>query len=234
VKRTFASLFGRIRNTGPIVPGLLLVLAAGLVHGLWSNRWGDNADLEAAAARLHDLPLDFEGWSGREQTIDPERLAHAEAAGCLARNYAGGTDNQKVVVMLLCGRFGPLSVHTPEICYGGAGYEMLGSPARSVVPLGDGSSAEVWTARFHKPGDPDASPLRVVWAWSAGKGWLAPRSPRWTFRREPVLYKLYVAREMSRQDDSVESDPCFAFLRAWLPRVDEALFGAPQRKGTAQ
>lgn len=234
MKRTFASLFGRIRTIGPVAAGLLLVLATGLVHGLWSNRWGDNADLETAAARLHDIPLDIEGWSGSEQKIDPERLAQAEAAGCLARSYAGDTDEKRLSVVLLCGRFGPLAVHTPEVCYGGAGYEMLGSPARSVVPLDDGSSAEVWTARFHKPADPSASPLRVVWAWSAGKGWLAPRSPRWTFRREPVLFKFYLAREMPRMDDPAEGDPCFTFLRAWLPRVDEALFGTPERKQIAQ
>src|SRR2546429_261782 len=73
-------------------------------------------------------------------------------------------------------------------------------------------------------GGPRGPPPRgVVGGWSAGRGWLARKMPRWTFRREPVLYKLYVAREMSRPDEPVESDPCFAFLRAWLPRVNAVL-----------
>jgi hypothetical protein len=233
VKRTFANLLGRVQRTGPLAAGMVLVLAAGLVHGLWTDRWSNNADLEAAAGRLRAVPLDLESWTGRAQEFDTERIARAEAAGHLSRIYEG-PDGQKVSVVMLCGRFGPLAVHTPDICYGGAGYEMLGVPARFNVPLSETSRAEVWTARFHRPGSPGDPPLRVVWAWSAGKGWLAPKLPRWTFRREPVLYKLYVAREMSRADEPAESDPCFAFLRVWLPRVDTVLFGFTAEKGDAQ
>src|SRR5438270_9326493 len=112
VKRTFANLWGRIQQTGSIMAGMVLVLAAGLVHGLWTNRWSDNADLEAAAARLRDVPKDVGDWAGHDQEIDLERIARAEAAGSLLRNYAG-PDGQKVSVVLLCGRFGPLAVHTP-------------------------------------------------------------------------------------------------------------------------
>jgi hypothetical protein len=233
MNRTFANLFGRIQQTGPVATGMVLVLAAGLVHGLWTDRWSDNADLEAAAARLREVPRDIGDWAGQDQEIDPARVARAEAAGILSRTFAG-PDGQKVSVVLLCGRFGPLAVHTPDICYGGTGYEMLGAPARFNVPLSGTSSAEVWTARFHRPESPGGAPLRVVWAWSAGKGWLAPTMPRWTFRREPVLYKLYVAREITRPDEPAEQDPCFAFLRAWLPPVNAALFGAADGQARAQ
>src|SRR5437879_3988680 len=133
MKQTFANLFGRLQHAGPIVAGFVLVLAAGLVHGLWTNRWSDNADLEAAAARLADIPRDVDGWKGHDQEIDHQRIARAEAAGYLARTYTGPS-GQKVSVVVLCGRFGPLAVHTPDICYGGAGYEMLGTPARFLVP----------------------------------------------------------------------------------------------------
>jgi Protein of unknown function (DUF3485) len=211
-----------LRWAAPLVAGLALVLGGGLVHGLWTNRWGDTHDLEEAAARLTGVPLDIGPWKGRDLPLDSERLARAEAAGYLHRDYTDPQTKQTISVVLLCGRFGPLAVHTPDVCYGGAGYQMVGSPRRlrlSAKP----QAAEVWTTCFHKPNSPDA-PLRVFWTWSAGKGWLAPDLPRWAFRMEPVLFKLYAAHEMSRVDDPAEDDPCVAFLRAWLPQLDRRLF----------
>src|SRR5207248_10835164 len=97
-----------------------VVLAAGLVHGLWSDRWGDNRDLEAAAARLRQVPRRVGEWQGHDKAIEADRVARAEAVGYLHRTYAG-PGGQAVSVVLLCGRFGPLSVHTPDVCYGGGG-----------------------------------------------------------------------------------------------------------------
>jgi hypothetical protein len=218
-------LFAAARSVLPVVVGLLLVLVTGLVHGLWSNRWSGRGDLEAAAARLTLAPLNVAGWKGHEEPpLDERRVARAGAAGHLRRLYVN-EQGQAIAVTLLCGRFGPLSVHTPDVCYGGAGYEMLGAPVRRQVRLAGGGTAEVWTARFHKPAAPAEAPLRICWAWSAGTGWQAPSSPRWTFRMRPVLSKLYVARELTRLDEPLEGDPCFVFLAQWLPELDKVLFG---------
>src|SRR5438045_1400994 len=112
VKRTFANLCERMQQIGLVAAGLVLVMAAGVVHGLWTNRWSDHAVLEAAGARLREVPRGIGDWTGEDQEIDPDRLARAEAAGSLLRTYTG-PDGQKVSVVLLCGRFGPLAVHTP-------------------------------------------------------------------------------------------------------------------------
>jgi len=219
-------------RTLPLAAGLAVLVAAGLVHGLWSNRWGDNRDLEAAAGRLRAIPLDVAGWKGHEKKIDADRIGRAEAVAYLHRTHVG-PGGRAVSVVLLCGRFGPLSVHTPDVCYGGAGYQMLGQPTRHRLRLDDGTTVEFWTARFQKPDDYAAPPLRILWTWSAGKDWLAPSMPRWTFRMEPVLFKLYVAREMATAEEPLETDPCLEFLRAWLPRADDALFGDAE-KATAR
>ena len=222
---SWARLCSSVRSALPIVVGLLFVLATGLVHGLWSNRWSGEGDLEAAAARLPEAPLNVAGWKGRDEpALDARRLARAGAAGHLRRFYVNDK-GQGISVALLCGRFGPLSVHTPDVCYSGAGYEMLGAPLHREIHLADGGTAEVWTARFHKPSAPTEAPLRLYWTWSAGAGWKAPNSPRWTFRMRPVLYKLYVARELTRLDEPPENDPCFQFLASWLPQLDKRLFG---------
>jgi hypothetical protein len=122
------------------------------------------------------------------------------------------------------GRFGPLSVHTPDICYGASGYVVQGSQKPFEIKTADGSVARFWTARFVKPGAADAPSLRIYWSWNPGDSWQAPANPRWTFRMKPVLYKLYV----TTRDEAAEADVAVAFLRDWLPRLDQALFDQPK------
>jgi hypothetical protein len=203
-----------------------VVLCTGLVHGLWTQRWADNRDLEEAAARLERVPVDVGDWHGEDLGIDAVKLARAEAAGYLFRRYTNRGTGQSVNVMVLCGRFGPLSVHTPDVCFGGAGYATLGSATRvSVAADGGAPVADLWAARFEKKTGPVAQGLRALWSWSTGRGWQAPDYPRLVFRAAPVLYKLYVVRELARPDEPLDDEPGTALLRDLLPQLDAALGG---------
>jgi hypothetical protein len=227
MKTDLLSLMHRARGRLLVVAALVLLVGAAVVHGLWTDRWGDAGDLEAALKHMNDVPLTAGPWQGKEHALDPEQVEQAERVG-IARTircqFVRTPENDSVSVILMGGRFGPLSVHTPDICYGGAGYVMVGQPVRSEVKREDGSTAKFWTARFHKPQSPGTAPLRIYWAWNAGNGWMAPDNPRFTFRRKPVLFKLYLAREMTSLNDSLEWDPGIPFLRSWLPTLDRALF----------
>src|SRR5207244_1355928 len=127
-------------------------------------------------------------------------------------------------VILMCGRAGRMAVHTPEVCYGGAGFDMLGAPAPYPVAF-DGKQAIFWTARFAKPNTPGAD-LRLCWAWNAGGAWQAPSSPRWTFRGQPFLYKLYVIEEEAgyRRGGSAQADALADFLPHLLGALERTLF----------
>ena len=72
--------------------------------------------------------------------------------------------------------------------------------------------ADFWTARFIKSG-PSADPLRIFWAWSAAGNWSAPTNPRWTFGGAPFLCKLYVIRQMAKQDEPMEKEEALDFIR---------------------
>jgi hypothetical protein len=109
-------------------------------------------------------------------------------------------------------------VHTPDVCYGGAGYEMLGAPARcEVAPAGGGPPAEFWVARFRKEGLGERHQLRIFWAWRPwGGAWQAADNPRLAFGRVPALCKLYVVREMTSPDEPLEDDPALGLIRLLL------------------
>lgn len=210
-----------------VASAVLLLLGTAVVHGLWTDRWGDARDLETALARMDDAPLSAGPWAGKEQPLEPEQVEQAARVGIartLRRQYIRTPGNDSASVILMGGRFGPLSVHTPDICYGGAGYVMAGKPIRCEVIRADGATAVFWTARFHKPRTAESPPLRIFWGWNAGSGWTAPDNPRFAFRRKPVLFKLYAAREMTSLSEPLNLDPSLPFLGSWLPALDATLF----------
>src|SRR5947209_8583173 len=115
-----------------IVTATLAVVASGLVHGFWTDRWRPSVATAEAVARLEGVPLDLGGWRGHRD--DKPAPTGAGVAGSLQRTYVNGK-GQVVKMALLCGRPGPLSVHTPVACYGGSGYT-VDAPVRAPVGLG--------------------------------------------------------------------------------------------------
>jgi hypothetical protein len=218
----------------PLVLAAAIVLSSGLVHGLWTNRWGRSEDMERAVGSLERIPMDIGDYSAKAQQLDPKQVALGEIAGYLYRRYTNRLTGRTVSVLLLCGRSGPLSVHQPQVCLGGAGYEMIGAETkyspRSAPP---GRSAEFWTAQFAKPAMPESQRQQVLWAWNATGDWRAPKEdPRWTFAGQRVLFKLYLSRETSGAKQPLKDDSAAEFLPLLLAEVDKALFPNTQRPNT--
>lgn len=205
-----------------ILAAMLIIALTGVVHGLWTHRWGTNEDLIRAAARLKKADLNFEGWKGHDLELDPAKLKLAEIVGYRSWLAEQERTQRAVSLLLLCGEHGPISVHTPQYCYGGVGYEMVGDPVHHEFTLPDGKIATLWTARFHKPEASGEPPLRIFWGWNDGAGWQAPEYPRASFFG--ALFKIYAVREMKSLDDPLESDPCVALLKQALPRLQKELF----------
>lgn len=228
-------------RTLPALAAVPLVLAFGVAEGLWTDRWHQAPDVALAAGRLAAVPLTVGEWQGEDQVMDARVRAKAEIAGYLLRQYVHRPTGATVSVLLVCGRPGPVSVHTPDVCYGGGGYGQIGSPARHTVdpppPVGQRGTLDVargtrgpvgpasfWVGTFAKGAGVIPDRLRVLWAWTETGDWTAPDAPRLAFARAPVLYKLYVVRPLVRLDEPVAADPGEEFLRLFLPHVHQALF----------
>jgi hypothetical protein len=231
----------------PVIVAFAMVIFSGLVHALWKERGQSAAALEEAAARVQLVPLQIGNWKGKELKVEPEDFARAGALAYWMRHYAHR--GRSITVLLMCGRAGKMSVHTPEFCYQGLGYQMVDAaanvtvahePALTPTPLprrgekdemhsderGRGVGVnEFWTARFTKQLG-GAVDLRLFWGWNAGHGWRAPSSPRWDFRGQPFLFKLYVVHETS-PGQRLENEPAFEFLKQALREMDKALFPDP-------
>lgn len=200
----------------------LLVVGAGLTHGLWTDRWASSDDTREAAERLQELPREFGDWAG--QPLERANHPGTGVVGCLQRKYVHKKTGVTVVIALVNGRPGPVATHTPEVCYDASGY-LVG--AKKPVSMDFSTApAQFWTADAVRKRATEENRLRLYWAWSVGAGWSASNDARQEFPRyrHPVLHKLYVLRDLNQPGASAGPEPCEEFLRQFLPHMQARLF----------
>jgi len=185
----------------------------------------DSAQLDDAAARIALVPKTIGDWQATDEEPDDRSFEQAGAKSYWMRTYVNQRTKDSVLVILMCGRPGKMAVHTPEICYRGAGFALHDEPTAIAVKGEAGDTpAQFWTAHFTKKATIPMH-LRLYWAWNARGDWEASPVPRWQFRGEPFLYKLYISRDNSEHPNlSPQADPSADFLRRFVPEMKNTLF----------
>jgi len=207
----------------PLIASFVLLALSGVGHRWLTGGFGTSSDLVEAAARLENVPLVLGDWEGQRKSMDARALEIAGPENYFNGSYRNRKTGEQVSVTVLCGRRAQLVVHQPEVCYGGAGYhEAYDKERYTIESSGAGVVDAFWTTPFvRSAATPD--PLRIFWGWSDGGPWTAPASPRWSYLRSTYLYKLYVVRSMTKQDEPLESDPAVGFLRQFVPELRRCL-----------
>ncbi len=210
----------------PVVAALGMVVGSGVVHGLRTDRWTAGSLFDSAKAKLASIPANVGEWEGQAVELDDRELARAEIATYMMRRYVHARTGNELSVLIVAGPGGPISVHTPDICFAGAGYQMAASPEQYTAPAVDGAApADFWTAKFRKTEAGMTDQLRIYWSWNATGSWQAPDNPRWTLSRQPVLFKMYVMHRSPGLETAGATDLCPEFFRVFLPVVQESLGG---------
>src|SRR5262245_61286256 len=105
----------------PLVTAFAVVLFSGVTHGLRTGRWKVSDDLRQAVVRLQDVPTQVGDWEAQEEEMaEPERQM-AEIDGYRKLSFVNRVTRAQVQFLIVCGKPGPISVHTPNICYIGIG-----------------------------------------------------------------------------------------------------------------
>ena len=190
-----------------------LTLASGLIHGRMSNRWvGDSKIADTAVEKLGQLPDRFGDWQGQALEDLPENtVIILECMGHSIRTYVNQETGESVRVAIILGPAGPMSVHTPEICYSSRNQKVKQQRQRVAVPKN--GNDEFWALTFQST-DVDARLLRVYYAWTTGHTWTAADDPRWGFAGNRYLYKIQLSGNVSAES---KNDPCRNFLREFIP-----------------
>lgn len=199
-------------------------LASGWVHGELINRWGQADALQSAAGRLgRRLPPRLGPWR-LVQTFEAESnvVETLRAAGHWHGRYTNEQTGNAVDVAVLVGPSGPLTVHSPEICYPAADYELAGQRQLWKVADSRGQNHTLW--QIHANSRHSTRPdLRVLYGWSRGGAWEAVASPRFALAGLPVLYKLQLAGPVHDSQSSQDPDPCEDFLSRFLGELQPRL-----------
>ena len=160
-------------------------------------------------------------WEGQPIQLDARQLAMAEAVGHLARRYVHRRTGDEMTVVVLCGRPGPISVHSPEVCYSGAGFSLNGERETFSLPGGDRPTAEFFRGPVRQAGGRPRGPGRDL-GLEGGRGLEGVGPTRGLFsHNRPCLYKIYVIRRLSHPDEKLSQEPSQDFLRAFLPELDK-------------
>jgi hypothetical protein len=206
----------------PILIVFSVIVLSGVVDGLWIDRWTVAKELDTAAGKLATVPMTIGDWDGRAQELDPRALAIAEVSGYVQRQYVNRRTGSTVSLLILCGRPGPVSVHLPETCYSGSGFEEVGQRKKYTEP--GPPTADFWVYRFHKREAAVPEQLRVFCSWGTAGTWRAVDTPRVEFAHLPMLYKMYVVRELPKAGEPLTDDPALGFIRVLLPELQRSLF----------
>ena len=109
-------------------------LLGGVIQGRMSRRWGRSQEFQVLADRLQELPTEIGPWHMRASPpLAPAAEAVLECAGYVSRQYENRKTGEIVTVAVLLGPAGPISVHTPDVCYSSQEFTVIGSPEADPV-----------------------------------------------------------------------------------------------------
>jgi hypothetical protein len=204
----------------------LTLVAGGLLHGFWTQRWSslDQPAIDAASAKLERVPLLVGDWTGRFIPLEQDPFPEEVIGRNVAIQYVNRDNGQVVIVYLACGASTHLIQHTPLQCYPAHGYKLAGQECRFQVPEVElPGLPEFWAATFTQEQNPAQLHLRVFWAWKDASRWQVPGNPGRAFRGAAYLYKLYLVRQIASLEEPLAGDPTAAFMKVFLPELDRAL-----------
>lgn len=208
-----------------VLSGLTIVLISGIVSGMWSERWMQQS-MPLNKGQLARLPLQLQGWAAQENSMSEREKAQAQIEDYTIRQYVNQRDGKSLIVMIVGGRPGPVSVHTPDVCFPGAGFRQISPKVLREFAAPHGRpSYPFWSADFQKSTGSHVATIRVLWTWYASQGWQAPGEARLAFAREPVLYKLYIVQELPDAADSNRDTGLDSFIPLFLADTEGRLPG---------
>ena len=216
------------RRTAPLIIGIVVISAVTLAitypaGSLW-GRWGVFTGLEEARDLLKQLPMQIGDWQAeKEEELSQLSIAMLRIQDSyIHRTYKNSVTQAVVYVTFMVGPTGKITIHTPEICFGGKDYEKeaMRAAVSLTVPLASGDEVNdtFWRLNFVGRSLDVNNRISFYWGVSIGDEWTAVENPRATYQMYRYVYKVQVEAftGMSEETDNVKR-----FLEDCLPTIHE-------------
>lgn len=215
---------------------VLVVLVIGTYYqGVYSERWSlyDSELLDEFSNRLlASVPLTVGEWEGTEQEYDKEQFEMSNCRACISRLYTNKRTGESVSVYLVSGTARHVTIHTPDWCYVGAGFEMEEKPRNYSIDCGPGiMEPEFATTTFLRNSFAATEHLRILWTFTDNGTWVGPTWAKPHFAGRPALYKLYLIAPIPGRDKDIEKSSARRFAEDFLPALNTGLFPSKTDSG---
>jgi hypothetical protein len=211
---------------------IAITVAAAIVQGRATNRWGASDTIANAATIFSRLPKSFGDWN----LVEPEELGPQVRGLLQTEHYSQGiyenrSTGQHAILTLLLGPPGPMSVHTPEICYSAADFSQISDRHHVSIVPGD-TNDTAWVTQFHSTHNLQGSITRVYYSWHDGQRWKAVEEPRITYGARSYLFKVQAATELPADAESDAEDAARSLLQQFCSVFDQNLTPIDNRDAT--
>jgi len=189
--------------------------------GSLTGRWGVFHGLDEARNALKALPMEIGDWKAeKEGELDKTAITMLRIQNSYVfRSYKNSATQAVVYITIMVGPTGKITVHTPEVCFGGKDYEK--DAARTSVQIKvqretDEVLDSFWRVNFTGRSFDTNNRISFYYAVSPGDTWNAVEAPRSTYQTYRYVYKLQ-AEAFSGTGD--EEDNVRKFLEDCLPTI---------------
>ena len=206
---------------------VLITVGVTLYTGADWGRWGSLRGLDEARALLKNLPMQIGDWvAEKEGELDSTSITMLRIQDSYVFRSYKNTDTQAFVrVTFMVGPAGRITVHSPEVCFGGKDYKMESARERvefNVLPLSSDKETidTFWKVNYVGQSLDTNNLISFYYAVSPGDAWKAVEHPRLTFQKYRYVYKLQ-AEAFSGTEEA--EDTVKKFLSECLPTFHEYL-----------
>jgi len=224
------------KKTAPLFIGtaviVVITLAVTAIAATFTGRFFEFRGIDEARTSMKALPMEIGRWQAtNERQISDTAVKMLQIQNSyISRTYRHADTQDTVHMTLMVGPAGRITVHTPEICFGGRDYEKEMTPTR--VPISvqvqseDGETTEIqdtfWRLDFVGRSMDINNRISFYWGVSTGDAWQAVERERsrHEFRKLRFVYKLQAEAYSGAGDDN---DTVRRFLEDCLPTIHEHL-----------
>jgi len=221
----------RRMEIGPLFIGMIIVIVSTfLTTYVVGSNWGwwgpMRSAMQKAAVAIKNTPKNFGNWEAAtdDEKLDEASVEQLELMDYVVRRYTNKITNETVALIFMIGPTGRLTVHTPQICFGGRNFKMdsLPIPVSFAFESNDNSSEnskDTFSKIVFKNQSVSGGAKLFYYGVSSGQNWIPiTGSSRSDLQNIRFLYKIQV-EAFVQEDQSGENDVIARFLQDFLPLI---------------